>query len=121
MQSYFSTTELVRIEFYRLLMVQTAAYILFFWMTAQMLLLFYYLSLKGVVSQLATIGWNMIWMFGYRRFGVHSSIEATLVFVKYYHGGMSERTIVCQILGMLPVLLVLMVTSIGIVKRKDVL
>lgn len=120
MQVNYSAEELLNINFYKLMLIQILAYALYYVITSSIVLLVYYISLNCVLSQLISIGSNMLLMFGYRILHIKSPIEATLVYTKYY-GGLSEYDILFQLLPLVPIILIMLISAYVIFSGKDVL
>ncbi len=120
MRVNYSAEELFNINFYKLMIIQILAYILYYVITSSIVLLVYYISLNCVLSQLMSIGLNMLLMFGYRILHIKSPIETTLVYTKYY-GGLSEHDILFQLLPLLPIILIMLISAYVIFSEKDVL
>lgn len=121
MQFYFSTDALRSIYFYRLLCLQVLAYLIYYFLTSQIVIMIYYLSLSCIAGQLIAIGINIIMMFGYRLLQIYSPIQCTLVYTKYYNLRMPEILILNQILILIPMGMVMVLITGVSLKWKDVL
>lgn len=113
-------TELRSINFLNLMLIQLLSYSLYYFITSNVLMLIYYLTLNRVLSQIITIGLNMTLMFGYRILHIKSPIETTLVFTKFY-AGVSESQIIFQMLPLFPIFILIVAASYLVFSGKDVL
>lgn len=121
MRIYFPASELAKISFYWLWLLQLLAYTLYYTITGLLMLTIYYILLNRILSQLVTIGLNVIMMFGYRILTLKTPIEATLVFTKHFWQGFPKQMILVQLSLLGLPLICLTLSAFVVLRRRDIL
>lgn len=120
MTTNYSNSSLIKIDFYKIMILQFIANLLYFIITSRIMLVIYYLSLNCIASQLAVIGINTILMFGYRLLKISSPIEFTLVCTRFYNGR-QLNAITKELLMLIPITVIFMLAEKILIKGRDIL
>lgn len=117
----FDYTVLVEIEFFGIFALQFLAYVLYYFLTSQIMVFIYYSTLNCLLSGVITFAINAILMFAYRILKFTTPIRYTLVCTEYYTSDINISKIILNVLTLIPMVIIFIILNKITLKRRDVL